>query len=189
MAAFFRDGFGYTFHHENTDGSNFGSILKGFGCKMNSLRYGHIHSGVFFVMAINHDGSFLFFQVWNVSKLQTDDAPVQFLTNNALENYNRHFNHIVPNSHPNLVIFSSALQEEAAPRCMQNVRVGRKTAPTYAGANFTPIPDDFASFRYKSGGKSRPKETGGKGKSKAKAAVTADKEVVVAKKRKTRRVK
>lgn len=155
---------------------------------MNSSRYGHIHSGVFhFVMAINHDGPFLFFQVWNVSKLQTDDAPVQFLTNNALENYNRHFNHIVPNSHPNLVVFSSALQDEAAhvSRRMQNVRAGRETAPTYAGTNFTPIPDDFASFRYKSGGKS----TGGKGKSKAKAAVTADKEVVVAKKRKTRGVK
>ena len=57
---------------------------------------------------------------------------------------------------------------------MQHVRVGHETAPTYAGANFTPIPDDFPSFRYKSGG--------GKGKSKAKAAVTADKEVVVAKK-------
>jgi hypothetical protein len=74
-------------------------------------------------------------------------------------------------------------------RHMQNVRAGRKTAPTYAGANFTPILDDFASFRYKSGGKSKPKETGGKGKSKAKAAVTADKEVVVAKKQKTRGVK
>ena len=47
---------------------------------MNSLRYDQIHSGVFFVMAINHNGSFLFFQVWNVSKLQSDDAPVQFLT-------------------------------------------------------------------------------------------------------------
>ena len=106
------------------------------------------------------------------------------LTNNALENYNRHFNHIVPNSHPNLAVFSNALQEEAAQVlwCMQNVRMGRETAPTYAGANFTPIPDDFASFRYKSGGKSRPKETGGKGKSKAMVAVTADKEVVVAKK-------
>ena len=88
-----------------------------------------------------------------MSKLQTDDAPVQFLTSNALENYNRHFNHTVPNSHPNLVVFSSALQEEAAQvsRSMQNVRAGHKTAPTYAGANFTPIPDDFASFRYKSG--------------------------------------
>ncbi len=63
----------------------------------------------------------------------------------------------------------------------------------YSGANFTPIPADFASFKYKSGGKSMPKETGGKGKSKTKAEAaakgTADKEVVVAKKRKTRGVK
>ncbi len=44
-------------------------------------------------------------------------------------------------------------------------------------------------FRYKSGEKSTPKETGGKGKSKLKAAVIADKEVVVAKKQKTRGVK
>jgi len=72
---------------------------------------------------------------------------------------------------------------------MQHVRAGHKTAPTYAGANFTPIPDDFPSFGYKSGGKSGPKETGGKGKSKAKATVTSDKEVVVVKKRKTRGVK
>ncbi len=65
----------------------------------------------------------------------------------------------------------------------------------YSGANFTPIPADFASFRYKSGGKSKPKVTGGKGKTKTKAEAeaaakgTADKEVVVAKKRKTRGVK
>ncbi len=126
-------------------------------------------------------GSLLFFQVWNVSTLQTDEAPVQFLTNNAFENYNRYFNRIVPNSHPNLVDFSSALQEEAARvlQRMQNVRARCKTAPTYAGANFTPIPDDFASFKYKSGGK---------GKAKAGVKGTADKEVV-AKKRKTRKGK
>jgi hypothetical protein len=121
-----------------------------------------------------------FDEVWNVSTLdnKTDEAPeVWFLTNNALENYNRHFNHIVPNSHPNLVVFSNALQKEAASvsQRMKNVWVGCETAPTYAGANFTPIPDDFDSFRYRVG-------------AKVKVGIKAKAEAV-AKKQKTRRVK
>ena len=55
-----------------------------------------------------------FVKVWNiagVSKKKGDNP--HFLTNNALEMYNCHFNSIVPSAHPNLVVFAHALREEA----------------------------------------------------------------------------
>ena len=53
-------------------------------------------------------------KVWNVAgldKKKEGEKNVQFLTNNALENYNRHFNKIVPNVHPNLAVFAHALKK------------------------------------------------------------------------------
>ena len=73
------------------------------------------------------------------------------MTNNALENYNRHFNKIVPNVHPNLAVFANALHKEATAVTDRNVNVrkGPEIAPTYDGAKFIEIPKDFKSFRYK----------------------------------------
>ena len=96
-----------------------------------------------------------FVEVWNVAGLDTKkeggEKQVQFLTNNAIENYNRHFNKIVPNAHPNLSVFANALQKEATAVTDRNnnIRKGREAAPTYDGAKFIEIPKDFKSFRYK----------------------------------------
>ncbi len=72
-------------------------------------------------------------------------------TNNALKRYNRYFNNIVPQAHPNLVVFSAALLKEArhiVDRC-DDVHLDRERAPNYNAATFPDIPDDFDSFRYK----------------------------------------
>ena len=92
--------------------------------------------------------------MWNVAgldKKKEGEKKVQFSTNNALENYNCHFNKIVPNVHPNLAVFANALQKEATSVTKRNVNIrkGREIAPTYDGAMFIEIPKDFKSFRYK----------------------------------------
>ena len=53
------------------------------------------------------------FGVAGLYKKKGEGKDIQFLTNNALERYNRHFNKIVPNAHPNLAVFAHALQKEA----------------------------------------------------------------------------
>ena len=107
-----------------------------------------------------------FVKVWNVAGLDTKkeggEKQVQFLTNNAIENYNRHFNKIVPNVHPNLAVFAHALKKEATTVTERNanVRKGREIAPTYDGAKFIEIPKDFKSFRYKAPPASKKLKTG-----------------------------
>ena len=72
-----------------------------------------------------------------------------FSTNNALERYSRHFNGIVPSSHPNLVVFAHALREEAksVSQRLEDVRKGREEAPTYS-TSFIEIPKEFHSFKW-----------------------------------------
>ena len=103
-------------------------------------------------------------KVWNVAgldKKKEGEKNVQFLTNNALENYNRHFNIIVPNVHPNFAVFAHALKKEATTVTEHNanVRKGREIAPSYDGAKFIEIPKDFQSFRYKAPPASKKRKT------------------------------
>ncbi len=75
-----------------------------------------------------------FVKVWNVAGVNIDKKKgenARFLTNNALERFNRHFNHIVPSSHPNLVVFAHALKDEAnsVSQHLEDVRKGREEAP------------------------------------------------------------
>ncbi len=73
------------------------------------------------------------------------------MTNNPIENYNRHFNKIVPNAHPNLSVCANALQKETTAIMDRNlnIRKGREIAPTYDSPKFIEIPKDFKSFRCK----------------------------------------
>ncbi len=91
-------------------------------------------------------------KVWNVAGVITNKKKGEnacFLTNYALERYNRHFNCIVPSSHPNLVVFAHALREEAnsVSQRHEDVRKGREEAPTYSTA-FIEIPKEFHSFKW-----------------------------------------
>ena len=49
--------------------------------------------------------------MWNLFGVVADDLKNR--TNCALERYNRHFNNIFPNKHPNITQFASAVYEEA----------------------------------------------------------------------------
>ena len=89
-------------------------------------------------------------KVWNIAEVskKKGDNP-HFLTNNALERYNRHFNGIVPSAHPNLVVFAHALREEAksVSQHLEDVRKGCEEAPTHPTA-FIEIPKEFHSFKW-----------------------------------------
>jgi hypothetical protein len=91
-------------------------------------------------------------KVWNVAgvninKRKSENA--QFLTNNALERYNRHFNSIVPSSYPNLVVFAHVLKNEAksVSQHLEDVRKGRDEAPTYS-TTFIETPKEFLLFKW-----------------------------------------
>ena len=91
-------------------------------------------------------------KVWNVAGVNANKKKGEnacFLTNNALKRYNRHFNCIVPSSHPNLVVFAHALREEAksVSQHLEDVRKGREEVPTYSTA-FIEIPKEFHSFKW-----------------------------------------
>ena len=91
-------------------------------------------------------------KVWNIAGVNTNKKKgenAHCLTNNALERYNRHFNGIVPSSHPNLVVFAHALREEAksVSQRLEYVREGREEVPTYSTA-FIEIPKEFHSFKW-----------------------------------------
>ena len=89
-------------------------------------------------------------KVWNIAEVskKKGDNP-HFLTNNALERYNRHFNGIVPSAHQNLVVFAHALKEEAnvVSQRLEDVRKGREKVPTYS-TSFIEIPKEFHSFKW-----------------------------------------
>ena len=91
-------------------------------------------------------------KVWNIAGVNTNKKKgenARFLTNNALERYNCHFNGIVPSSHPNLVVFAHALREEAksVSQRLEDVRKGREEAPIYS-TSFIEIPKEFHSFKW-----------------------------------------
>ena len=93
-----------------------------------------------------------FVKVWNVAGVNTSkkkDENSCFLTNNTLERYNRHFNGIVPCSHPNLVVFAHALREEikSVSQHLEDVRKGREKVPTYSTL-FIEIPKEFHLFKW-----------------------------------------
>ena len=93
-----------------------------------------------------------FVKVWYVAGVNTNKKKGEnacFLSNNALERYNRHFNGIIPSSHPNLVVFAHALREEAksVSQRLEDGRKGREKAPTYS-TSFIEIPREFHSFKW-----------------------------------------
>jgi hypothetical protein len=93
-----------------------------------------------------------FVKVWNIAGIKINKKKgesARFLTNNALERYNRHFNGIVPSSHPNLVVFAHALKSEAksVSQRLEDVRKGREEAPTYS-TTFIEIPKEFHLFKW-----------------------------------------
>ena len=119
----------------------------------NSLRY-FIRREPYFIFA---NSSFWmqddFAKMWNIAGVNTNKKKgenAHFLTNNALERYNHHFNGIIPSSHPNLVVFAHALRGEEAKSVSQrleDVRKGREKAPTYS-TSFIEIPKEFYSFKW-----------------------------------------
>jgi hypothetical protein len=90
-----------------------------------------------------------FVKVWDIAGVNTNKK--SFLNNNALEKYNRHFNGIVPSSHPNLVVFAHCpcMREEAksVSQRLEDVRKGREDVPTYS-TSFIEIPQEFHSFKW-----------------------------------------
>ena len=86
-----------------------------------------------------------FFNVWNVSDKIEKVFKLLHLTNNGLEIYNKHFNTICSNSHPNFVAFVHALCKEAdrVVWWMDDASKGRKIPPQYNGPVFPQIPADF----------------------------------------------
>ncbi len=108
------------------------------------------------------------FNVWNVSDKIDKDYKLLHLTNNGLERYNKHFNTICPNSHPNLVDFVHALCKEAdrVVWWMDDASKGRKIPPQYNEPVFPQIPADFYSddkkpkAKNKAAGKSRRAKKG-----------------------------
>ena len=134
-------------------GKNFGNILNG-------EPYDQIHllqtMSLLTIICWLSKSSFWmqddFVKVWNIAGVNTNKKKgenARFLTNNALERYNRHFNGIVPSSHPNLVVFAHALREEAksVSQRLEDVRKGREEAPTYS-TSFIEIPKEFHSFKW-----------------------------------------
>ena len=134
-------------------GKNFGNILNG-------EPYDQIHllqtmSLLTIVCWLSKSSFWMqddFVKVWNIAGVNTNKKKgenARFLTNNALERYNRHFNGIVPSSHPNLVVFAHALREEAksVSQRLEDVRKGREVAPTYS-TSFIEIPKEFHSFKW-----------------------------------------
>ena len=90
-------------------------------------------------------------KVWNIAGIKINNKKCEsarFLTNNALEGYNRHFNGIVPSSHPNLVVFAHALKSKAksVSQCLEDVRKGHEEAPIYS-TTFIEIPKEFHLFK------------------------------------------
>ena len=74
-----------------------------------------------------------FFNVWNDCDKIDKDHELLHLTNNGLEIYNKHFNTICSNSHPNFVAFVHALckQADRDVQRMDNVSKGREIPPQY----------------------------------------------------------
>ena len=102
--------------------------------------------------------------VWNVHGMDEGGVKLSNRTSNGLERYNRHFNGIYPNNHPNLVTFVSKLKEEVGGQVqrIENVRKGREDPPDYQEVVFTLIPDSFADFRDKFGESKKKKKAGGR---------------------------
>jgi hypothetical protein len=80
-----------------------------------------------------------FVKVWNIAGIKINKKKgesARFLTNNALERYNRHFNGIVPSSHPNLVVFAHILKSEA-----------KSVYQRLESTTFIEIPKEFHLFK------------------------------------------
>ena len=67
-------------------------------------------------------------KVWNMAHLDKAEIEIKNKTNDGLERYNRHFNGIVPVSHPNLLVFVQALRKETDDVVQRNetVRKGQE---------------------------------------------------------------
>ena len=104
--------------------------------------------------------------VWNIYDKKDGDAKLLHLTSNGLEHYNRHFNGICPQSHPNLVAFAHALRSEAdrVVQCVDDVAKGREIPPDYSEPCFPDIPDDF--YQDKEPEKLKAKKVAKKGRSR-----------------------
>ena len=104
-----------------------------------------------------------FFNVWNVSDKIDKGYKLLHLTNNGLQRYNKHFNTICTNRHPNLVAYIHALCKEAdrVVQRMNDVSKGREIPAQYNEPVFPQIPADFYSddkkpkAKNKAAGKSR----------------------------------
>ncbi len=76
-----------------------------------------------------------FVKVWNVAgldKKKEGEKNVQFLTNNALENYNCHFDRIVPNVYPNLAVLGGPVDD--FPANLYDFFLARETTVKNTGA-------------------------------------------------------
>ena len=87
-----------------------------------------------------------FVDVWNISDIMCEKkSKLINRTSNRLERYNHHSNGIVPTNHPNLVIFTQVLCEEAicVIQRMEDIDKGQENAPDYDDPVFPNIPDEF----------------------------------------------
>ena len=82
-----------------------------------------------------------------LQKILNDNEKVKLVnrTSNGLEQYNHHFNSILPSHHPNLISFAKAIRDEADQviQRMENIDKRREIPPSNNEPVFPEIPDEF----------------------------------------------
>ena len=89
-----------------------------------------------------------FIKTWNIHNKGKKYKDIQNRTNNGLERYNRHLNQKFPTPHPSLLIFVSALQEEARAQVqgLENIRYGKEIPNDLDEVSVWPIPEFYKNF-------------------------------------------
>ena len=90
----------------------------------------------------------VFTAVWNIADADARTTKLVNRTSNSLEQYNRHFNGILPTDHPNLVVFVAGLQKDVkrVVQRIKDVRVGRERPPKYDEDVIPEVPADFITY-------------------------------------------
>ena len=89
-----------------------------------------------------------FIKTWNIHNKGKKYKDIQNRTNNGLERYNRHLNQKFPTPHPSLLIFVSALEEEARAQVqgLENIWYGKEIPNNLEEISVGPIPEYYKNF-------------------------------------------
>jgi hypothetical protein len=87
-------------------------------------------------------------ETWNVSALMAQRDLLTNRTNNPLESYNHHYQDLFPTKHPNLLVWLDITKEEAIRKVemVEDVKKGRRQAPSHADAHLPMLPSDYPLF-------------------------------------------